>query len=322
MTHAQAKARHAQLADDIRQHDHAYYVEGKEQISDYAYDQLFQELTSLEREFPELVTPDSPTQRVGGGPMEGFSRVKHLQPMLSLEKVEAAELPTKEEEPDREKRSRHQDENTLSALRAFDSTIRKHLNCDSVEYVMEPKADGVSISVHYRHGKLVLGVTRGDGQFGDDITANLRTVRSIPLELKLENPPALLEVRGEAYMATKDFEAMNKRLEAAGEKAIPNARNATAGALKQLDPRLVAHDHHRPVLLAHRRAVRQLARILKVQHHRNCRTCPSHDCVSGWRSLLPLCRRQIVALEVLQSCLQAIRHLPAAVARVVWLLVQ
>jgi DNA ligase (NAD+) len=250
VTHAQAKARHAQLADDIRQHDHAYYVEGKEQISDYAYDQLFQELTSLEREFPELVTPDSPTQRVGGGPMEGFSRVKHLQPMLSLEKVEAAELPTKEEEPDREKRSRHQDENTLSALRAFDSTIRKHLNCDSVEYVMEPKADGVSISVHYRHGKLVLGVTRGDGQFGDDITANLRTVRSIPLELKLENPPALLEVRGEAFIATRDFDALNAKLELAGEKTFPNARNATAGALKQLDPRLVSQRPIRAVFYA------------------------------------------------------------------------
>lgn len=250
MTHAQAKARHAQLADEIRQHDHAYYVEGKERISDYAYDQLYQELVNLEKIHPDLVTPDSPTQRVGGAPMEGFNRVRHLVPMLSLEKVEGSEHPTKDEEPDREKRSRHQDENTLPALRAFDASIRKHLKGESVEYVMEPKADGVSIGVHYRHGKLVLGVTRGDGQTGDDITTNLRTVRSIPLELNMKNPPPLLEVRGEAYMATKDFDDLNARLEAAGEKTFPNARNATAGALKQLDPRLVAQRPIRAVFYA------------------------------------------------------------------------
>lgn len=250
MTHAQAKARHAQLADEIRQHDHAYYVEGKEQISDYAYDQLYQELVNLEKIHPDLVTANSPTQRVGGAPMEEFNRVKHLVPMLSLEKVEGSEHPTKDEEPDRVKRSRLQDENTLPALRTFDASIRKHLVADSVEYVMEPKADGVSIGVHYRHGKLAQGVTRGDGQFGDDITSNLRTLRSIPLELKLKNPPPLIEVRGEAYMATKDFDELNARLEAAGEKTFPNARNATAGALKQLDPRLVAQRPIRAVFYA------------------------------------------------------------------------
>lgn len=250
MTHAQAKARHAQLADEIRQHDHAYYVKGKEQISDYAYDQLYQELVNLEKIHTDLVTPDSPTQRVGGAPAEGFNRVKHLVPMLSLEKVEGSEHPNKDEEPNREERSRLQDENTLPALRAFDASIRKHLGADSVEYVMEPKADGVSIGVHYRHGKLVLGVTRGDGQTGDDITTNLRTVRSIPLELNMKNPPPLLEVRGEAYMATKDFDDLNARLEAAGEKTFPNARNATAGALKQLDPRLVAQRPIRAVFYA------------------------------------------------------------------------
>ncbi|MBE0545063.1 MAG: NAD-dependent DNA ligase LigA [Verrucomicrobia bacterium] len=320
MTLKEAQARHAQLAAEIRRHDHAYYVVGKPDITDYEYDQLFKALQDLEREFPSLITPDSPaqqslkrkreprledikklrqeiehhtrlyyvegkpeisdwefdllvkrledmehrretkkpisrrvpelpladspTQRVGGAPSEKFLRVEHLVPMLSLEKVEGAEHPTKDEEPDRDKRNRLQDENTLAALESFNTTICKQLRRDRVEYIMEPKVDGVSISVHYRHGKLALGVTRGDGTFGDDITANLRTVRAIPLELNLKNPPELLEVRGEAYMANKDFDALNAELAAAGEKTLPNARNATAGTLKQLDPRIVAE---RPV---------------------------------------------------------------------------
>ncbi len=244
MTLKDAQTRHAKLAAEIQQHDHAYYVVGKAEISDYEYDQLYKQLQDLEKEFPELITPESPTQRVGGAPAEGFARVKHLQPMLSLEKVEGAETPTKDEEPDRDKRNRLQDENTLAALESFNTTISKQLGRAHVEYVMEPKVDGVSISVHYRRGKLALGVTRGDGTFGDDITVNLRTVRAIPLELNLTNPPELLEVRGEAYMANKDFDALNAKLAAAGEKTLPNARNATAGTLKQLDPKTVAQ---RPV---------------------------------------------------------------------------
>jgi DNA ligase (NAD+) len=240
MTHAAAQKRHAELAEEIRRHDHAYYVEARPTLSDFEYDRLYQELVDLEKQFPDLVTPSSPTQRVGGATTEGFARVTHLQPMLSLEKIEGAEHPTKEEEPDRDARNRQQDENTLAQLVSWDATIRKQLGRDRVEYAMEPKVDGVSLSVHYRHGKLALAVTRGDGQMGDDITANLRTVRAIPLELRSKNPPALLEVRGEAYIATKDFDAVNAKLLAAGEKAFPNARNATAGALKQLDPKLVA----------------------------------------------------------------------------------
>ncbi len=244
MTLNQAQARHARLADEIRRHDHAYYVVGQPELTDYEYDRLYQELIDLEKTFPALVTTESPSQRVGGTPAAGFTRVKHLQPMLSLEKVEAAEHPTKDEEPHRDRRNRLQDENTLAALESFDATIRKQLGRDRVEYVMEPKVDGVSISVHYRNGKLVLGVTRGDGVYGDDITVNLRTVRAIPLELAMKHPPELLEVRGEAYMANKDFDALNAKLAAAGEKTLPNARNATAGTLKQLDPRIVAQ---RPV---------------------------------------------------------------------------
>jgi DNA ligase (NAD+) len=240
VTFKEAKKRHAQLADEIRRHDRAYYVEGRQLITDREYDQLFKELQKLENGFPGLVTPESPTQRVGGAPSEKFTRVKHLVPMLSLDKIAASDHPTKDEEPNREKRNCAQDENTLAELRAFDATLRKQLGRDRVEYVMEPKVDGVSISVHYRHGKLALGVTRGDGTEGDDITANLKTVRAIPLELNMKNPPALLEVRGEAYMPTKEFEAINARLAAAGEKTFPNARNATAGTLKQLNPKLVA----------------------------------------------------------------------------------
>ncbi len=250
MSAVEAARRHAELAAEIRRHDHAYYVLARPELSDREYDQLYRELQELERQFPELITPSSPTRRVGGAPADGFRRVAHRQPMLSLDKVEASDHPTREEEPDREQRNRAQDRNTLAEFRAFDASIRRQLGRDDVGYVMEPKVDGVSISVHYRHGKLELGVTRGDGQFGDDITANLRTLRSLPLELDTPNPPALLEVRGEAYMATAEFDALNARLAAAGEKSFPNARNATAGALKQLDPKLVAQRPIRAVFYA------------------------------------------------------------------------
>lgn len=267
MTYADAQARHAGLVAQILQHDHAYYVEGRQLISDHEYDQLFGELQKLEQAFPTLATADSPTQRVGGAPSEKFARVRHLVPMLSLDKVAADEHPTSAEEPDGEKRNRAQDEHTLAELRAFDVTVRKHLGRDQIQYILEPKVDGVSIGVHYRHGKLTLGVTRGDGAEGDDITANLRTVRSIPLELRRpsraaatpdlfavpEPPadfPALLEVRGEAYMTIQEFDAVNARLAAAGEKPFPNARNATAGTLKQLDPKLVARRPIRAVFYA------------------------------------------------------------------------
>jgi DNA ligase (NAD+) len=252
MTEAEAGAarRHAELTAALRRHDHAYYVLARPELTDFEYDRLFQELQDLERQFPDLVTPESPTQRVGGAPTEGFTRIRHLQPMLSLEKIEAAEHPDEKEEPDRGRRNRFQDENTLSRLPAFDATLRKQLGTERVEYVLEPKVDGVSIGLHYRYGRLALGVTRGDGQEGDDITANLRTVRSIPLDLALEDPPALIEVRGEAYIATAEFDALNARLAASGEKPFPNARNATAGALKQLDPRLVARRPIRAVFYA------------------------------------------------------------------------
>ncbi len=250
MTSTEAKARHAELAAEIRQHDHAYYVEGQQIITDREYDQLFKEIQELEKSFPELASADSPTQRVGGAPSEKFLRVKHLVPMLSLDKIQASDHPTSVEEPDREKRNRAQDENTLAELRAFDATIRKHLKREKIQYVVEPKVDGVSIGVHYRRGKLALGVTRGDGTEGDDITTNLKTVRGISSELNSKNPPPLLEVRGEAYMPIAKFDQLNAKLIAAGKKPFPNARNATSGALKQLDPRLVAQRPIRAVFYA------------------------------------------------------------------------
>jgi len=250
VTHAEAQKRHADLAAEIQRHDHAYYVEGRAFITDREYDQLYGELQKLEKDFPDLVTPDSPTQRVGGAPSEKFVRVRHLVPMLSLDKVDAAEHPSSVEEPDHDKRNRARDENTLAELRAFDATVRKHLHRDQIQYIIEPKVDGVSIGVHYRQGKLTLGVTRGDGTEGDDITVNLKTVRAIPLRLHTKNPPALLEVRGEAYMAIDEFAAINARLTAVGEKPFPNARNATAGTLKQLDPKLVAQRPIRAVFYA------------------------------------------------------------------------
>jgi DNA ligase (NAD+) len=250
MTQVQARTRHEELAAKIRELDHLYYDLGTSTATDWEYDALFDELVNLEKQFPELETPDSPSQRVGGAPVERFARVQHLEPMLSLEKIKAATHPTTEEEPNPDLRKRMQDENTLEELRRFDTTIRKQAGKEVIEYVLEPKVDGVSIGVIYRHGRLAMGVTRGDGKVGDDITTNIRTIRAIPLELKVKDPPELLEVRGEAFIAIKDFERLNAELEAAGEAPFPNARNATAGTLKQLDSRIVAKRPLRAVFYA------------------------------------------------------------------------
>ena len=245
-----APARIARLRREIERHDRLYYVEARPAISDAEYDAIYRELRELEATHPELVTPDSPTQRVGGAPSKGFEHVRHAVPMLSLEKIEPPALTGVDAELEFAKRVRLQDERTVEELRWFDQTIRKQLGAEKTAYVMEPKVDGVSISVHYRDGVLVLGATRGDGETGDDITANLRAIKAIPLRLATENPPALLEVRGEAYMPVKEFEELNARMEAAGEKPFPNARNATAGTLKQLDPAMVAKRPVRAVFYA------------------------------------------------------------------------
>ena len=212
-----AEKRIAELRAQIHRHNHLYYVENAPQISDREYDKLMEELIALEKAHPHLVTPDSPTQRVGGQPIEGFVTVEHAVPMMSIDNTyDAAEV------------------------RAFDQRVRKGLKGEAPRYVVEPKVDGVAVSLRYEGGVLVLGATRGDGRRGDDITINCRTIRSIPLRLAASDVPRVLEVRGEIYMPSSEFQRINKEREGAGEPLFANPRNSAAGTLKQLDPRVVA----------------------------------------------------------------------------------
>ncbi|MEO0094137.1 MAG: NAD-dependent DNA ligase LigA [candidate division WOR-3 bacterium] len=212
----QVKKQIEKLRKEINYHNYRYYVLNDPVISDYEYDMLLKELIALEEKYPEFVTPDSPTQRVGGEPIEEFPTVIHDPPMLSLD-------------------------NTYSydELREFDKRVRKQIA--DVKYLVEQKVDGVAISLKYEKGRLVLGATRGDGIKGDDITPNLKTIRSIPLQILSENKDLQdIEVRGEAYLTKKQFEALNKEREETGEPLFANPRNAAAGSLKLLDPKLVA----------------------------------------------------------------------------------
>jgi DNA ligase (NAD+) len=210
-------ARIETLRDEIRRHDHLYFVQNAPEISDQQYDALVQALRELEARHPELVTPDSPTQRVGERPLEGFAHVRHALPMLSID-------------------------NTYSPqeLRDFDQRVRKGLAGESYEYLVDAKIDGVAVALRYEDGVLAQGATRGDGETGDDITQNLRTVRSVPLRLSGTGWPHILEVRGEVYWPRPDFDRCNRQRSAAGEEPFANPRNATAGTLKQLDARIVA----------------------------------------------------------------------------------
>ncbi|MBI3322998.1 MAG: NAD-dependent DNA ligase LigA [Candidatus Omnitrophica bacterium] len=199
----------------IRRHDRKYYVENRPEISDPEYDRLYRSLKDLEAKFPRLVTPDSPTQRIAEKPLEGFAAVRHRVPMMSLDNTYSAE-----------------------ELREFDARVRKFLSGESVRYVAELKFDGVSVSLTYEKGRLTRGATRGDGEQGDDITANLRTIRAIPLILP--KMPRLIEVRGEVYMPRAGFERLNRDRQREGEPPFANPRNGAAGTLKQLDARIVA----------------------------------------------------------------------------------
>ena len=207
----------AELRDEIRHHDRKYYVEAAPEITDYEYDQVYRRLRDLEAEFPDLVTPDSPTQRVGGEPLDGFATVQHRVPMLSMDNTYSDE-----------------------EMREFDDRCRRWLEGTQPEYVVELKIDGVAISLEYTNGVFTRGATRGDGIRGDDVTANLKTVRSVPLKLLADSPPALLEVRCEAYMPRSEFRRINEEREATGEALFANPRNATAGTLKSLDPKVTA----------------------------------------------------------------------------------
>lgn len=209
--------RAAELRKLLNHHNYLYYVETKPAISDREFDKLLDELKKLEADHPELVTPDSPTRRVGGEPIEGFENVRHRQPMLSID-------------------------NTYNAdeLREFDRRIRKLLGGESVTYVVELKIDGVAISLTYEHGVFTIGATRGDGEEGDDVTHNLKTIRELPLRLETDKPPALFEVRGEVYMTREELVRQNRARAASGKEPLANPRNSTAGALKLLDPRQCA----------------------------------------------------------------------------------
>ncbi|MDI6708448.1 MAG: NAD-dependent DNA ligase LigA [Candidatus Thermoplasmatota archaeon] len=218
-----ALARIEELRKEIRYHDRLYYVENNPIISDYEYDKLVEELKKLEQKYPHFITPDSPTQRVSGQPIEGFATVEHKVAMLSLDNSYSAD-----------------------ELREFDKRVKKWLGVDRVEYVVEPKIDGLGIALIYENGVFKRGATRGDGARGDDITLNLKTIKSIPLKLDLDGKSAKIktladsEIRGEAYMTRKGFEQLNKERAKANEPLFANTRNAAAGSLRQLDPRIVA----------------------------------------------------------------------------------
>ncbi|WP_293388059.1 NAD-dependent DNA ligase LigA [Nevskia sp.] len=218
--------RAAELRQQLEQHNHRYYVLDAPEISDAEYDQLFSELQQLEAANPELKAPDSPTQRVGGAPSPMFAAVRHRQPMLSLRK---AAIDLKAEGPELQH----------AELIDFDRRVREVLLKAKVDYIAEPKLDGLAVSLIYEHGVLVQGATRGDGETGEDITQNLRTIRSLPLRLRGEVPP-LVEVRGEVFLPLAGFQKMVRDAEARGEKPPVNPRNAAAGSLRQLESVITA----------------------------------------------------------------------------------
>src|SRR3954467_7030093 len=202
----------------VRHHEERYYVHASPEISDEEFDRLLHELERLEAENPDLVTGDSPTQRVAGRPTEGFPTVEHVAPMLSLDNA------YNEEE-----------------LRAFDERVRKGagLGDATVAYVAELKIDGLSIALTYENGRLLRGATRGDGARGEDVTANVRTIRAIPLSLR-NGPAERVEIRGEVYLPRASFERINREMEDAGEPLFANPRNTAAGTMRNLDPALVS----------------------------------------------------------------------------------
>ena len=220
MTEAAVASRVDELRRQLEHHNHRYYVLDDPEVSDAEYDQLLDELRGLEREHPELRTPDSPTQRVGAKPLDKFVQVEHLQPMYSLANA------------------RSEDE-----LRAWEGRIRNLLKKDGVEeaaleYVAEPKIDGLAVTLVYRDGVLERGATRGDGQVGEEVTQNLRTIGAVPL--RVDDAPSLLEVRGEVYLPIAAFAKLNEQRAAAGEPTFANPRNSAAGSIRQLDPQLAA----------------------------------------------------------------------------------
>lgn len=256
----------------LERHDYLYHVVGEPQISDREYDRLFRELGELEEAHPEYRDPDSPTQRVARGLQPGFKSVRHSVPMLSLDNTYS-----------------------LEELEAFDTRVRRLLGTEEVEYAIEPKVDGVAVALRYENGRLVLGLTRGNGTEGDDITTNLRTLRSIPLRLHAREAPRELEVRGEVFMETRAFERLNERRVAAGQAAFMNPRNATTGSLKTLDTSEVAR---RPLQIFLFQVVRPERHGLKTQleaiawmERLGLRVNPANSSARGFTELRRTCER-------------------------------
>jgi DNA ligase (NAD+) len=220
---AAAAARVDALREAIAAHNQAYYVLDAPTVSDAEYDALYRELEALEGQYVTLVTPDSPTQRVGGAPLAAFAPVRHAVPMLSI---------------------RTETNTTAEGAANFDARIRRDLGladtAPPVEYIAELKFDGLAVSLRYEAGRLAVAATRGDGEVGEDVTRNVHTIRAVPLKLSSRKPPGVLDVRGEVYMARKDFERLNARQEAAGLRTFINPRNTAAGAVRQLDPAMTA----------------------------------------------------------------------------------
>ncbi|HEY8449033.1 MAG TPA: NAD-dependent DNA ligase LigA, partial [Bacillota bacterium] len=217
MRRDEAAARMEELRQALRRYEYRYYVLDDPEVPDEVYDALMRELEQLEASFPDLVTPDSPTQRVGGEPSAAFAPVRHEVPMLSLANAF-----------------------DFDELREFDRRVRAALGTQRVRYVCELKIDGLSIALHYQNGILVRAATRGNGQVGEDVTANVRAIRSVPLRLLAPEPPARLEVRGEVFMPLPAFERLNEERRRRGEPLFANARNAAAGSVRQLNPAVTA----------------------------------------------------------------------------------
>ncbi len=259
------QARLTALRDEIRRHDHLYYVKARPEISDTAYDRLFRELTELERAHPELVTIDSPTQRVGAPPLAELKKVRHERPMLSLDSIL-----------------------DQADVLAFDQRMKRELDVSSVSYTAEPKFDGLSVELLYEKGLFTRGATRGDGTMGEDVTVNLRTIRSLPLQLLPQSGfPDHVVVRGEVYMRLDEFQALNRRMTERGEEAFANPRNAAAGALRQLDSTITAD---RPLVVT----------CYEVMAHSGLELT-SHwdelDALTRWGFPVPLHRRQCASIE-------------------------
>lgn len=253
------------LRQEIRRHDYLYYVKDRPELSDSAYDRLFRELSELESAHPELITEDSPTQRVGGAPLDELGKVRHEQPMLSLDSIV-----------------------DVAEVQAFDQRMKRELETDAVEYTVEPKFDGLSVELVYEHGRFVRGSTRGDGTIGEDVTANLRTIRALPLHLRGDAAsPDHLAVRGEVYMKLDDFQTLNRTMTERGDEAFANPRNAAAGSLRQLDSRITTS---RPLVIT-------CYEIMALSGSPLASHWEELDHLADWGLPIPTHRRRCAAIE-------------------------